>query len=108
MGDFKSKVWITTHKEPLLFALITLIFLGPVFGSQWLLTLDGPSHLYNAGVIKELIFGSKDSLINTHLALTPVPVPNWFGHFLLVIFSTVLSVAASMKLLHALYVLGLI
>lgn len=100
------KAWIADRKEPLLFAVLSVIFLGPVFNASWLLTLDGPSHWYNAEIIRALWSGNADSALANANSLTPVPVPNWTGHFLLAVFGAVFSASASFKILHTVYLLG--
>lgn len=65
----------------LLFTATALLHLLPIWRVHYVPTMDGPSHLYNAVVMKELGTGSPELArvfrIDTH------PYPNWLSHALL-------------------------
>lgn len=67
--------------EPYLFWILVLIGTLPVILNKYYPTLDGPSHLYNGNIIKELITGDYQEFSNL-FSFNPVLVPNWISHFL--------------------------
>ncbi|HRZ42844.1 MAG TPA: hypothetical protein P5228_09110 [Bacteroidales bacterium] len=70
--------------------------------SRYFVTLDGPAHLYNARVILEIILG-KNSEIPALFTINPLPVPNWSGHFLMVLGSAILPAWLSEKVVLLAY-----
>ncbi|MCT4582172.1 MAG: hypothetical protein N4A35_12240 [Flavobacteriales bacterium] len=89
----------------LIFSIFLVIHLLPLFATDFLLTLDGPSHLYNAKIFNELLGGnpflSEYYQINTEL------VPNYLGHLILSFFLLLMSPILALKLIHLLYVVGI-
>lgn len=66
--------------ENLIFHLFCLLGVLPLLSVKYFVTLDGPAHLYNANIIKELLFG--DSLQMKNLfELNSVILPNSTSHF---------------------------
>ncbi|HOZ87895.1 MAG TPA: hypothetical protein PL029_09060 [Bacteroidia bacterium] len=88
--------------EPCLFALCILLTAWPVLVSKYYTTLDGPSHLYNASLIKELIFGQKDNISDLY-CFNPVLVPNWTGHFIMAFFGLFFPAFLAQKLMMLIY-----
>ena len=80
---------ITDKFEPYLFWILVFIGTLPILLNKYYPTLDGPSHLYNGNIIKELISGNHTEFGNL-FSFNPVLVPNWISHFLFAIFSFVL------------------
>jgi hypothetical protein len=70
------------HREEIFFYILLTIGLLPIILNKYFLTLDGPSHLYNANIIKELLFGVGEEFKNL-FSLNQILVPNLFTHFLL-------------------------
>ncbi len=87
------------------FIVFLIIHLLPLFATDVLLTLDGPSHLYNAKIFNELLGGnvflSEYYFINTEL------VPNYLGHLILSFFLLLMGPFMALKLIHLLYVVGI-
>jgi hypothetical protein len=83
-------------------ALIVLIFLQltPVWYFRFLPTQDGPAHVENAVILRDLSLGKPSSF-----SINPHPVPNWTGHALLAIFSTAVTPRVAEKFLVSLYVI---
>ncbi|HRZ42843.1 MAG TPA: hypothetical protein P5228_09105 [Bacteroidales bacterium] len=75
--------------EPWLFAILVLAGTMPILLNRYFVTLDGPAHLYNAILIRELLTGDHQEIHNLFV-LNDFPVPNWSGHFLMAMFSMVL------------------
>lgn len=67
--------------EILLFWTMVIIGTLPLLFTKYYVTLDGPSHLYNGNIIKELLLGRYPEYGNL-FAFNPLWVPNWMGHFL--------------------------
>lgn len=86
--------------EPFLewIAFYTLVILNmlPAIASPYLPTLDGPAHLYNANLITRLGTGSQ--FLAEHLSFNGEVVPNWGGHFFLIVFNGMMSPEAASKL----------
>ena len=60
-------------------------------------TLDGPAHLYNSRLIRELLAGN--DLVERFFTFNPRPEPNWSGHFLMAIAGLFLPSITVMKFL---------
>ncbi len=74
--------------EPLLFWILVIIGLLPILFNKYFPTLDGPSHLYNGNIVKELILGNYKEFSNL-FTFNPLLVPNWISHFLFAILGLV-------------------
>jgi hypothetical protein len=90
------------HYEPYLFC--ALLFAGtiPLLAFRHFVTLDGPAHLYNAQLIREIWFGDH-SLINDLFLINDLPVPNWSGHFMMALMNLILPGYLSEKALLLFY-----
>jgi hypothetical protein len=64
-----------------LFLIIALFHLLPIWRVHYVPTVDGPSHLYNAQVLHELAKGTPEFARVFRADLRPFP--NWLGHILL-------------------------
>lgn len=85
------------------FALMVSAHLWPVLSVQFFPTLDGPSHVYNARIIAELLFNSGSSL-DSFYALNPTAVPNMTGHVFLALLQALLPGWIAEKVLQALII----
>ncbi len=92
--------------EPSLFAALALLNMLPFILLSYFPSMDGPSHLSNAFIIKELLL-SDNPFLESFYRFNPEPVPNWTGHALLAGLMTLLSPALSEKILLALLLLGI-
>lgn len=88
--------------EPFLFVGVVCFFAYTFFKFDYFITADGPSHVYNANLLGDLLFGS-DPLIESYFELNRVLVPNWIGHFLIGIFDYFLPSNDAEKLFLAVY-----
>ncbi len=91
--------------EPYLFYSLCLLGILPLFFSRYFVTLDGPSHLYNANIIKELLFG-KNIEIHNLFSINTIPVPNWTSHFLLALLNLFFPSFISEKIFLLFYFLA--
>jgi len=66
--------------ERILFTLLCLVNLFPLLYSRWFPTLDGPTHIYTANIVKEILKGNM--AIKEFFSLSLL-VPNLTGSFLL-------------------------
>jgi hypothetical protein len=78
--------------------------LTPVFSQMTFFTLDGPSHVYNSFMLKEMLF-SDSTIYHEYLQHNTKPEPNWLGHALLVLFMFLVDPLVAEKLLVAVYVI---
>ena len=92
----KFFAFVSKH-EKMLFLLVTIANLSPIFIGRFFPTLDGPSHLYNSNLIVNLLFNSEG--LTPFYAFNPELVPNWSGHFILVLFSSILPSYMAEKIL---------
>lgn len=74
--------------EILLFWIMVIIGTLPLLFTKYYVTLDGPSHLYNGSIIRELVLGRYPEYGNL-FSFNPLWVPNWLGHSLFAIISLV-------------------
>lgn len=68
--------------EPALYTATLLLHLIPILVLTPFLTLDGPAHLYNAELMKELLKG-QELVIGKFFDFNKFPHPNWSGHLIL-------------------------
>jgi hypothetical protein len=86
MGE---KYKLIRYFETILFYIVVIAGMIPLFAHKYFITLDGAAHLYNGILIKTLIAGNYQN-INDIFQLNPFPVPNCLVHYLFALFSTVL------------------
>ncbi len=70
--------------EPLIFFVIVILNLSPIFCCEHFTTLDSGAHLYNANIVKTLLT-ENHSLYSDVYTFNSEPIPNWSGHFILAI-----------------------
>jgi len=80
--------------EKLAFYAVTIIFVTQFSFNQTVLTYDGPSHVYNAGIIKEKIFSGLPIYDIFQFNNTP----NWSTHVILAFFQMFLNPDISERL----------
>lgn len=79
------------------FILLTALLCLPVWLVTWFPSQDGPSHLYNAGVLLSLLTNSH-SIYHEWYTLTPGLSTNLTAHVLLALLSTLFSPSVSQKI----------
>ncbi|MBN1144114.1 MAG: hypothetical protein JXA72_06815 [Bacteroidales bacterium] len=95
------KDWFNRY-EPYLFWILLLAGTIPLLAFRHFVTLDGPAHVYNAQLIKEIWFGGQ-SLISDLFRVNDFPVPNWSGHLMMALLNLVLPGYLSEKALLLFY-----
>lgn len=96
---------ILQNDEKLIFYLILLINIAYLWYNRFYPSMDGPAHLYNANMIRYIIFGN--DFIKDFYQINTFPIPNWTSHFLLVIFKLITPGWISEKLYLMTYVAGM-
>jgi hypothetical protein len=89
--------------EPLFFTILLIISIIPLMLPGHFITLDGPAHLYNSHLIRELFNGN--SLVQSYFTWNPVPEPNWSGHLIMTILGGVFPAALTLKLMLSLIII---
>lgn len=92
--------------EPRIFFIIVILNALPLLLHKFYLTHDGPSHVYNSVLLRELFFGNDSGIQNVY-AVNHELVPNLFSHLLLGILSAVFPIWLAEKIILLLYVIGL-
>lgn len=90
--------------EKTFFYLLIVIGLAPLFVSKYYLTLDGPGHIYNGNIIKELVLGNHAEFANL-FKFNPLWVPNWISHFLFAVSNMLFPDYISEKLVLGSYLI---
>lgn len=83
--------------EPWAYWCLVAIHLLPIVVPRWFVTLDGPSHLYSARIVRELVLG--DPFFSQFFHLAPYPVPYWLGHAVMAVLLGFLPAPAVGKLM---------
>jgi hypothetical protein len=87
-------------KERWLFAGMVLLLLVPLWSVGYLPTTDGPSHVYNASILRH--YGNP--LFQEHFEIDWRPIPNWFSHAVLALLMFVVEPRVAEKVLLSGYV----
>lgn len=90
--------------EKAFFYLLVLIGLAPLIFTKYYLTLDGPGHIYNGNIIKELWLGNYPEFANL-FKFNHLPVPNWISHFLFACLNLIFPDYISEKLILGSYLI---
>jgi hypothetical protein len=100
--NYKNRI----SAEQFLFYFLIVVNTIPVLSFKYFLTIDGPSHLYNAKLIREVLFGNSP-LLSSLFQFNPVILPNWTGHLILAMLSSVFNCAMSEKIFILLFLVFL-
>jgi hypothetical protein len=100
----KLPEWIL-HREPVIFFVFSLLNMYTIFQLGFYYSLDGPQHLYVANIIAELLKGNEE--ISRYVLINDLIVGYWTGTFLLAIFKLFMPAAMAIKILLAIYYLGI-
>ncbi|HET6993109.1 MAG TPA: hypothetical protein VFJ43_17375 [Bacteroidia bacterium] len=106
MNKLRKLLQFIPQYEFLLFVIATAFLSGEVWSNQWQLTVDGPAHLYNSIVARELFLHHGTSLCNIFEPNSTL-VPNCLGHLILSILTEFFSLDVSDKILHLITVFGM-
>jgi len=78
---FKDKIFV------IVFLTASVLNTIPVAFNTFVLSLDGPAHLYNSNLIAELIKGN--NAISNYVTVNTLHFTNWSGHLMLALFNLV-------------------
>lgn len=96
--------YITRH-EYIVFGLFMLISLARIWTTRYVMSLDGPQHLYNAHVLVELLRGNE--FFHEFFRINDVIVGYWTGHFALGFFMMFLPAWLAEKFFLTSYIFGM-
>lgn len=85
-----------------IYYLLVFLLLFPLFWLGCVLTHDGPAHVYNSVLMKELIKGSNPA--SDFILLKTFPEPNILGHLLIAFLSIFFTPFVSEKIFLGLYI----
>lgn len=91
------------QKEKYLFVIVLLINLVLILSKEFYPSMDGPAHLHNSFLLKQLLGGS--DFVKQYYTINTMPIPNWTLHAMLTLFLTIVSPALAEKLPYVVYVL---
>jgi hypothetical protein len=83
----------------LLFVVLALLHIAPIWSVRYLPTGDGPSHIYNAWILHGLLTGTAPPHIASAYQVDWKPHPNWTGHLLMAAAIAVVPPLVAEKLL---------
>lgn len=95
---------ICRQGESVLFWTLACLHLLPVWAYHYVPTQDGPSHLDNAQILKEL--GNSDAGYDAFFEVRAEPIPNWTSHLILAGMLYVVPPLTAEKLLLSAYIMG--
>ena len=98
----KKPVNFLLKNEKYIFLAVCILTLLPVFSGKYFVTLDGPSHLYNAKIWSFLLFDS-NSFLHEYYKVNSL-MPNVISHFALSLLLTFLPAFIAEKILVVTYV----
>jgi hypothetical protein len=77
----------------------------PILSYKFFPTNDGPAHLYNSMLLKNLIYNN-DSFLNNYFVFNSFLIPNLTSQYLITALNTFLPINVSEKVLLIVYVIG--
>jgi type IV secretory pathway VirB2 component (pilin) len=80
-----------------LFLALAILQLAPVWAVRYLPTVDGPSHVYNSWIFRELMM-HRGGLIARYFQIDWRPHPNWIGTAVMAVLMTVVPPIIAEKL----------
>ncbi|MDB5323199.1 MAG: hypothetical protein JWN40_4830 [Phycisphaerales bacterium] len=100
---WRSYATSIARREPLLFALLIVIHLIPIWAFTYLPTTDGAAHVANADVMRKIGQPAHDVFARYYF-VSKSPNPNLIGHLLLAAFLYIVKPVVAEKLLVSLYI----
>lgn len=86
-------------KERGLFFLLVFLHLAPFWSVTAVPTTDGPSHVYNAWILRQRVSGEESPTFRRYFRIDPSPLPNWTGHAALALLMVPFDPATAEKIL---------
>ena len=91
--------------EKVVFILMVLLHLLPVWTEKYILNTDGPAHTYTSKVLLDYFFGRNLPLYRQYFALDYYADPNWFSRFWLMFLQVFFNGRIAEKLLVSAYLI---
>jgi len=89
--------------EVFLFYLVVAIHCLPVLFLSFFVTHDGPAHVYNSILIRDLL-NRENPLASGFFSFRHFPEPNWIGHALMSLFDFVMPAPVAERLLLVIFI----
>src|SRR5258708_20715187 len=96
------KKWFANPQNAIFFGLL-ILYLVPIWCFHYFPSADGPAHVANAHIMRELIRPS-GAIFREYYDWNPLPQPNWSGHLLLAAFMIFTSPLVAEKVFLILYI----
>jgi len=91
-------------KERLVFLALILACLVPIWAVDYLPTVDGPCHTYNAWIIRQHGNSKEYPQLSRQYVIDWRPIPNWLGHAVMALLMFVFDPRVAEKILVSGYV----
>jgi hypothetical protein len=104
MEKIKQSILRILPFEKYLFYLVILLHLIQVYTLKYVVTRDGPAHLYNSNLINHILF-KPGGIASFFFEFTPYVNANWTGHILLCILNGLLPALFAEKIIMSLYII---
>lgn len=99
------------HSDKLIkwmFYILLIVLLIPIWQSHYFVTNDGPSHIYNAAVLKDLLWNNHSEFYYQYYELNTELEPNWFNHIAYLILQHIFPAFLAEKVFLTIYVFGFV
>lgn len=97
---------VQAHAEFVMFCMLLLLQLMPLLCTTYFVTTDGPAHLYNATVLKDLALNHNAAFFEKYYTVNQHFDPNWFSHIVLAVMLILFNPVTAEKLFIAIYAIG--
>jgi hypothetical protein len=98
----KTVSWLI-QKEKYFFIFVLVINLSFIFNAKFYPAMDGPAHLHNSYIFKQLVCGS--DFLEQYYIINTIPIPNWTNHIVLSSLLAIVSPNNAEKGTHIIYIL---
>ncbi|MEI8201959.1 MAG: hypothetical protein WCH34_03045 [Bacteroidota bacterium] len=92
--------------ERIVFIVVVLILLLPLWLNKFFITQDGPAHIYNAKVLLDHLFSHDVAFYNQYYTTNFILFPYWFGHIAISLLLFVFSPTLIEKIFLSFYIIA--
>ncbi len=92
--------------EPWVFYLVLGILILPLWFNPYFLTQDGPTHIYNAKILADHVFGESTEFYNQYYHSNLVLFPYWFGHIAMAFLVSICNPTIIEKIFSSIYIIS--
>lgn len=86
--------------------VVGILMIYPIISVEYLINLDGPTHIYNSAIYNRLVSGN--DFVHQFYQINPDPVPNYFASLLLSFLLLFFNFIWTLKLFHAVFIISFI